>query len=113
MDSMSLKSISCDGLTVAPGRGEEFTLYPWNRSGYKGLIVATVRLKSHWRKPDGRWATDHIRDLSLISSTLADIYGCALIMVKSDEEANRVVESYIKGAPGIGTLIKYFQGVVD
>lgn len=113
MDSMCLRSIACGGLTVAPKRSEEFTFYPWSRSGYKGLIVVTMPMKSHYRKADGRWATDRLRELSLLSSTLADSYGYAIVVARSDEEANDIAISYADGKPEARRLIRYFQGVVD
>ena len=113
MDSICLKSISCGGLCVACKRSEKFTLYPWNSLGYKGLIVVTVSMKSHYRKADGRWATNRLRELSLLSSTLADSYGYALVVARSDEEANDIAISYADGKPEARRLIRYFQGVVD
>ena len=113
MDSIRLKSISCGGLTVTPGRSERFTLYPWSNLGYKGLIVVTVNMKSHYRKADGRWATNRLRELSLLSSTLADSYGYAIVVARSDEEANDIAISYADGKPEARRLIRYFQGVID
>lgn len=113
MDNIRLKSVTCGGLTIAPKRGEKFTLYLWSSLCYKGLIVATTKLKTHYRKPDGRWVTNRIRDLSLMSSTLADNYGYALVVVKSDEEAKRVATLYANGNQEAKDLIEYFQGVVD
>ena len=113
MDNIRLKSIACGGLCVTCKRSEKFTLYPWSNLGYKGLIVVTMPMKSHYRKADGRWATDRLRELSLLSSTLADSYGYAIVIADSDEEADSVAAEYTEGTPRIEKLIKYFQGVVD
>ena len=113
MDNIRLKSITCGGLCVTCKRGEKFILYPWSNSGYKGLIVITVNMKSHYRKADGRWATNRLRELSLLSSTLADSYGYAIVVTRSVEEANDVAISYADGKPEARRLIRYFQGVVD
>lgn len=113
MDNIRLKSIACGGLRVTCKQSEKFTLYPWSSLGYKGLIVATVNMKSHYRKADGRWATNRLRELSLLSSTLADSYGYAIVVARSDEEANDIAISYADGKPEARRLIRYFQGVVD
>ena len=113
MDSMRLKSIACGGLCVACKRGERFIFYPWSNLGYKGLIVVTIPMKSHYRKADGCWATNRLRELSLLSSTLADSYGYAIVVARSDEEANDIAISYADGKPEARRLIRYFQGVVD
>ena len=113
MDNIRLKSISCGRLCVACKRNERFTLYPWSNLGYKGLIVVTVNMKSHYRKADGRWATNRLRELSLLSSALADSYGYAIVVVRSDEEANDIAISYADGKPEARRFIQYFQGVVD
>ena len=113
MDSMRLKSISCGGLCVTCKKSEKFTLYPWSNLGYKGLIVVTVNMKSHYRRADGRWATKRLRELSLLSSTLADSYGFAMVMARSDDEANDIAASYADGKSEAKRTIRYFQGVVD
>ena len=113
MDSMRLKSIACGGLSVSCKRSEKFTLYPYSNLGYKGLIVAITPMKSHYRRADGRWATKRLRELSLLSSTLADSYGYAIAIARSDEEANDIAVSYADGKPEARRLIRYFQGVVD
>lgn len=113
MDNIRLKSIVCGGLSVSCKRSEKFALYPWSNLGYKGLIVVTVNMKSHYRKADGRWATNRLRELSLLSSTLADSYGYAIVVARSDEEANDIATSYADGKPEARRLIRYFQGVVD
>lgn len=113
MDNIRLKSISCGGLCVTCKKGEKFTLYPWSSLGYKGLIVVTVNMRSHYRKADGRWATKRLRELSLLSSTLADSYGYAMVIARSDDEANEIAVSYADGKPEARRIIRYFQGVVD
>lgn len=113
MDNIRLKSMACGGLCVACKRSERFTLYPQSNLGYKGLIVVTVNMKSHYRKADGRWVTNRLRELSLLSSTLADSYGYAMVMARSDDEANKIAVSYADGKPEAKRLIRYFQGVVD
>ena len=113
MDSICLKSISCGGLCVTCKRSEKFTLYPWSNLGYKGLIVVTVNMKSHYRKADGRWATKHLRELSLLSSTLSDSYEYAIVIARSDEEANDIAISYADCKPEARRLIRYFQVIVD
>ena len=113
MDNICLKSISCGGLCITCKRSEKFTLYPWSNLGYKGLIVVAMPMKSHYRKTDGRWATNRLRELSLLSSTLADSYGYAIVVARSDEEANDIAVSYADGKPEARRLIRYFQGVVD
>lgn len=113
MDNICLKSITCDGLSVSCKRSEKFTLYPYSNLGYKGLVVVTVNMKSHYRRADGRWATNRLRELSLLSSALADSYGYAIVVARSDEEANDIAISYADGKPEARRLIRYFQGVVD
>ena len=113
MDNIRLKSISCGGLCVTCKKSEKFTLCPWSNLGYKGLIVVTVNMRSHYRKADGRWATKRLRELSLLSSTLADSYGYAMVMTRSDDEANEIAVSYADGNPDAKRIIRYFQGVVD
>lgn len=98
---------------MACKRSEKFTLYPWSNLGYKGLIVVTVNMKSHYRRADGCWATKRLRELSLLSSTLTDSYGYAIVVARSDEEANDIAISYANGKPEARRLIRYFQGVVD
>ena len=113
MDSIRLKSIACGGLSVSCKRSERFTLYPWSNLGYKGLIVVTMPIKLHYRKADGGWKTNRLRELSLLSSTLADSYGYAIVIARSDEETNDIAISYANGKPEARRLIRYFQGVVD
>nr|DAU13317.1 MAG TPA: hypothetical protein [Caudoviricetes sp.] len=113
MDNIRLKSIACGGLSVSCKRSERLTLYPWSNLGYKGLIVVTMPMKSHYRKADGRWATNRLRELSLLSSTLADSYGYAIVIARSDKEANDIAISYADGKSEARRLIRYFQGVVD
>lgn len=113
MDNIRLKSISCGGLSVSCKRSEKFTLYPWSNLGYKGLIVVAMPMKSHYRRADGRWATNRLRELSLLSSALSGSYGYAIVVARSDEEANDIAMSYANGKPEAKRLIRYFQGVVD
>lgn len=98
---------------MACKRNEKFTLCLWSNLGYKGLVVVTMPMKSHYRRADGCWATSRLRELSLLSSTLADSYGYAIVVARSDDEANDIARSYANGKPEARRLIRYFQGVVD
>nr|DAV53581.1 MAG TPA: hypothetical protein [Caudoviricetes sp.] len=86
-----------DGIKVARKSGEMRYIVMDSLCGYPFLVIFFCPRNTPLRNPNGEWASDHLRRLSLVCAKLQSDRGCATAIVTKTSDVKAVMDSYRNG----------------